>query len=66
MALTTSAQEITQSAPTGSFPPQYWELIERYRGELMNQAHAILGSVDDAEDVVQETFFEAFRDARHE
>ena len=64
MALTTTAQKIIQSSSTGTFPSQYWELMDRYRGELMNQAHAILGNVDDAEDVVQETYCEAFRDAR--
>ncbi|MCW8133857.1 MAG: RNA polymerase sigma factor [Planctomycetota bacterium] len=46
----------------GEIPAQYGELIERYRGELVNQALAICGTVEDAEDVVQETFCEAFRD----
>ena len=41
-------------------PEKYWELIDRYRAELLNQAVAILGSFEDAEDVVQETFCEAF------
>ena len=45
------------------FPEKYWDLIERYRAELLNQAVSILGAVDDAEDVVQETFCAAFRDS---
>ncbi len=64
MALTTAAQSIAKTQGMESLPAQYWELVERYRGELMNQAHAILGSVEDAEDVVQETFCEALRDVR--
>ena len=45
----------------GSVPEQYWELIDRYRGELTQQALGIVKSQHDAEDVVQETFAEAFR-----
>jgi RNA polymerase sigma-70 factor (ECF subfamily) len=41
-------------------PDEHWELIDRYRGELVNQALAILGNLQDAEDVVQESFCEAF------
>ena len=43
-------------------PEECWELIARYRGELLNQAFALLGNAEDAEDVVQETFADAFRD----
>jgi RNA polymerase sigma-70 factor (ECF subfamily) len=42
-------------------PEQYWEVVERCRPELIAQAQAILGSREDAEDVVQETFCEAAR-----
>ena len=38
-----------------------WEIINRYRAELVNQAYALLSSQEEAEDVVQETFIEAFR-----
>ena len=66
MALTTSAQQIlTRSVHLerpADIPEKFWELVDRYRGELLNQALAITGSFDDAEDVVQETFCEAFRD----
>lgn len=47
--------------PDGELPEQFWQLIERYRADLLNQALAMLGSVADAEDVVQETFCEAFQ-----
>lgn len=42
-------------------PDEFWAIIERHRSSLMNQAVAMLGRVEDAEDVVQETFAEAFR-----
>jgi len=42
-------------------PPEYWEIVDRYRAELVAQAKKILGNKEDAEDVVQETLCEAFR-----
>ena len=61
MAATTQAQQIIdECASDGNLPDRYWEVVERYRAELVNQALAILGNVADAEDVVQETFCEAF------
>ena len=69
MATTTAAQTIIRSISGrlqldgADLPPQYWELIERYRSELTNQALAIIGNLQDAEDVVQETFCEAFKDS---
>jgi len=65
MAITTAAQDWLRNAKVDfreDIPPQYWEVIDRYREELVEQAQAILGNRDDAEDVVQETFCEAFRD----
>ena len=64
MATTTSAQQIMRHARVDSpdgVPPEYWELLNQYRAELIAQAAAILGNTADAEDVVQETFFEALR-----
>ncbi len=64
MATTTAAQTIMSNG-TGdwrdSAPDQYWDLIDRYRAELTQQALGIVKSQHDAEDVVQETFAEAFR-----
>ena len=65
MAITTSAQDLLRNAKVDlrqEVPSKYWDLIDKYRKELTDQAAAILGSVEDAEDVVQETFVEAFRD----
>lgn len=64
MPATTSAHQIIHKArmsPTPDLPDELWEVIEQYRGELVNQALAILGSLEDAEDVAQDTFCEAFR-----
>ena len=66
MPITTTANQILRmnGADTlGPLPEQYWELIETHRADLIHQALAILGSLEDAEDVVQETFCEAFRHA---
>ncbi len=64
MSFTTSAQKIIAASKETSadeVPDQYWELVEEYRGLLINQAYAMLGNLEDAEDVVQETFCEAVR-----
>jgi RNA polymerase sigma-70 factor (ECF subfamily) len=44
-----------------NIPEQYWELVEQYRSELVEQARGIVGNAEDAEDVVQDTFSEAFK-----
>lgn len=65
MSVTTSAQQILGDASAEAhdeIPEKFWELIERYRGELVNQAFAILGNIQDSEDVVQESFCEALSD----
>jgi RNA polymerase sigma-70 factor (ECF subfamily) len=48
---------------SSQFPEQYWELIERYRDALIEQARSILHSREDAEDAVQETFCEVIRNS---
>jgi RNA polymerase sigma-70 factor, ECF subfamily len=66
MSITTTFQEGVRSSGVdykAGIPERYWELVDQYREELLNQAYSLLGSRDDAEDVVQETFCEAFRDA---
>jgi RNA polymerase sigma-70 factor (ECF subfamily) len=62
--ITTAAQTVLRKHGVGrpsDVPEQYWELVEKYRSELVAQATSILGSAEDAEDVVQETFCEAVR-----
>lgn len=50
-------------AGLGDIPPEYfWQLVERFRADLVNQGFAILGNQPDAEDVAQESLCEAFQD----
>lgn len=58
MGLTTSAHQILRG--TDAIPEAFWELADRYRDALVEQALRIVHSRADAEDVVQETFREAF------
>ena len=65
MATTTAANTILHGAGAdwkSRIPEQYWELIDRYRPELVTQALTILNNAEDAEDVVQETFCDAVRE----
>ncbi len=63
MSVTTSAKQIILNQGSEDAPPErFWVMIERYRGELVNQAFAILGNMSDAEEVVQESLCEAFLD----
>lgn len=39
----------------------FWQLVERFRADLVNQAVAILGGRQDAEDVAQDSLCRAFR-----
>lgn len=48
--------------PEGVPPDHFWQLVERFRADLVNQAFAILGSQQDAEDVAQESLCQAFQD----
>ena len=64
MALTTSAHEImraSREAGGEDVPDQVWALVDRYRGELINQAYSILGNLQDAEEVVQDSFCELYQ-----
>lgn len=49
-------------APGGVEPDQFWQLVERFRGDLVNQAFAILGNQADAEDVAQESLCQTFQE----
>lgn len=64
VAITTECREIVKAGwdYRKDIPVRYWEVVERYRDELLDQASGILGNRDDAEDAVQETFIEVFRD----
>ena len=41
---------------------QFWLLVERFRADLVNQGFAILGNLQDAEDVAQESLCRSYRD----
>lgn len=45
-----------------SIPPEFWDEMEGYRAQLVSQARTILGNCNDAEEVVQETFCEVFKE----
>ncbi len=61
MTRTTEAHQILGHSKNPEIPDSFWELIEEYRGLLVNQAFSLLGRKEDAEDVVQETFCEVFQ-----
>jgi RNA polymerase sigma factor (sigma-70 family) len=60
---TTAALAIMNESASAStdLPDGFWVLVDRYRSDLMNQALAILGTIEDAEDCVQDTFAEVCR-----
>ena len=41
-------------------PDHFWQLVERFRADLVNQALAILGQQADAEDVAQDSLCKAY------
>lgn len=47
--------------PGGVPADHFWQLVERFRADLVNQAVAILGNRPDAEDVAQDSLCRAFR-----
>jgi RNA polymerase sigma-70 factor (ECF subfamily) len=52
--------EVIQAINNGR-PDRFQELVERYEGRLYNFGLKLCGHVQDAEDLVQETFLNAFR-----
>ena len=62
--ITTAAQTILKGGNLNSPPDEFWELLEKFRPELIGQAQSILGNREDAEDAVQETFIAASRDCK--
>jgi RNA polymerase sigma factor (sigma-70 family) len=64
MATTTAAFAIMNESTrlsSAELPDGFWELVDRYRSDLLNQALAMLRTMEDAEDCVQDTFAEVFR-----
>lgn len=47
--------------PGGVPASHFWQLVERFRADLVNQAVSILGNRPDAEDVAQDSLCRAFR-----
>lgn len=58
MAITTSALQILSDQTTqhDEVPREFWELVDTYRSELINQGLAITQDLAEAEDIAQETF----------
>jgi RNA polymerase sigma-70 factor (ECF subfamily) len=46
--------------PGGIGPDYFWQLVDRFRADLVNQSLIILENQQDAEDVAQETLCKAF------
>jgi RNA polymerase sigma-70 factor (ECF subfamily) len=56
-------EEQIVSAATAGDEAAFTQLVERYRGELQVHAYRMLGSLDDAQDAVQEAFLGVWRAA---
>lgn len=55
------ALTVMRNDPDAGGQQQFWQLVERFRADLVNQAFSHLGNSADAEDAAQESLCLAFR-----